>query len=54
VSGAAAAIADRKPPGLNGLPWPNVYTRPLATPEPGTLVGCGMFATVAQLSVAML
>jgi hypothetical protein len=31
-----------------------VYTLPPATPEPGTLVGCGMFATVAQVLVAML
>ena len=54
MSGTAAAIAESTPPGMNGLPWPNVYTLPAATPEPGTFVGWGIGATVAQVFVAML
>jgi hypothetical protein len=54
VFGTAAPIPARLPPGLNGLPWPNVYILLPATAEPGTFVGCGIGGAVAQVLVAML
>jgi hypothetical protein len=46
--------ADVRSERANGLPCPNVHSLPATTPLPGTFVGAGMFARVAQVSVAML